>query len=96
MLKLIATALAVSLAVPAMAQQNCAPYDDVRAALFERYGEVTIATGMVSGGQRIMEMLVNEETGSWTVVYISTAGIACQVAAGSDYGTQAIPQGDPT
>jgi hypothetical protein len=90
---LIAGALALTPA--ADAATTCGPHDRAVRNLSNKYGEAPIATGMVSP-ELVMEMFVNAETGSWTVIYTNLDGISCVVGAGTEFETLgSAPKGDP-
>jgi hypothetical protein len=72
-------------------QIPCMGAPDLIAHLSERYGEGVLAAAMGQGDVRMIVM-VNDETGSWTVLAVRPDGKACAVAAGTDW--QMMPQGD--
>lgn len=83
-MKLIATALAALLAIPAHAQQrNCAPSLVVIAALEKKYGETNIEEMEAAqpGSETVIQwhMWLNEETGSWTLTG-TLNGVTCMFA----------------
>lgn len=80
----ILTALAVLLAWPAYAQNNCAPREVVLEMLTQKYGESRQSIGMM-GGANVMEMWANMETGSWSAVITRPDGIACVAASGQSF-----------
>ena len=80
-------ALAVSLAVPAWAQtRNCASRDVIVAALEDKYGETVLFIGM-TGPDGIMEIWANTDTGSWTALISSAAGLSCVASSGDGFET---------
>lgn len=85
MFKLAATALAVCLAVPAFAQERCAPKFDMRKALSEKHGEIPISAGVTNGN--LFEVWANPKTGSWTILRTIPAGLSCIMAAGGNFET---------
>lgn len=90
------TALAALFAIPAYAQQNCAPYEHVKSRLAEKYGETRQSIG--TARTQTVEVYANLETGTWTVVVTSINGTACFVSAGQNFQrlNEALPEGDPT
>jgi hypothetical protein len=87
------TALAVLLAFPAYAQQPpCAPYPDHSKALTDKYGESVMERGLSQAGVMV-EWWGNSETGTWTILTITAAGVACIVQAGELFET--LPVGAP-
>lgn len=79
--------LLLALAVPmaASAQQNCASYSAVRERLIENYQENVQSRGLFVGGQGILEIWANAETGTWTAVTIDPNGIACVRGSGEGF-----------
>ncbi len=82
---LLATALAV-FAVPAFAQSNCTTDKEALVARLtsEQYSEIYLADGVLTSGH-FMEMYVNFETGTFTVLMSVADGPTCVVAAGTDF-----------
>jgi hypothetical protein len=97
----IALALcALAFSTPANAQQACAPRDIVVRDLGEKYGENIAGTGIVNP-TTLVELFINDETGSFTVVVSSydknqNQIISCLKVGGKDW-VEAIPvpKGDP-
>lgn len=90
-MKAIAAALATLIATGAAAQQsNCGPALDLLAQLQGRYGEVAQARGLMGTGD-LLFVFANPETGSWSVVTASPAGVACLRAAGDAFEVMAPP-----
>jgi hypothetical protein len=85
------------LAAPAVAEPACALRAVVMMALAEKYGEERVALGVNSAGN-LIEMLGNEETGTWTIIVTSPQGVTCLVMDGSAFAVQAgvAKDGDPT
>lgn len=71
--------LAILAAGPASAGPNCAPRDQVVAALAERYGETRQVAGIT--GDSLMEVFASP-AGTWTLVISRPDGVSCLVAAG--------------
>lgn len=73
----------------ALAQTNCGPVVQVREALANKYGESVVARGLIAdqSGQiaAVMETWVNGESGSWTVLMTTPAGVSCIAASGGSY-----------
>jgi hypothetical protein len=74
-------ALAVCLAMPAHAEEQCGGFADMAAALSEKYGEAQHFIGMDSR-QLVTVLFINPATGSWTALLVEASGRACMVAAG--------------
>lgn len=65
--------------------------------LAEAYGEAPMAIGLA--GDRLVELFVSPQTGSWTLLVTTADGIACLAASGEDFmaagtGSFRVP-GDP-
>ena len=77
-------------AIPAAAQQACAPRADIVAHLEAKYGETRIGAGLQTRGS-VTEVFVSAESGTWTIIVTRPDGMACAVAAGeawADDGAQ--------
>ena len=86
-MKFLATAaLAVSLAMPAWAQQsrNCGPRDLVVKRLAEGFGETRQSMGL-GANNAIVEVFASEESGTWTITVTSPNGMTCLVASGQAF-----------
>ncbi len=59
-------------------------------ALTDRYGEQVRGMGLANQ-DRIMEVYVSEETGTWTITVTSADGTTCLMAAGQHFA-QMVPQ----
>lgn len=62
----------------------CGVRDKIVQQLEERYGETALSRG-VARGSGIVEMYVNPESGSWTIVVTNTKGMSCLMAAGEAF-----------
>lgn len=68
-------------AVPAFAQPSpCGPHAVVIASLEAKYGEQVIFQGMANNG--VLEVLVNQETQTWTVLATFPGMGTCLKASG--------------
>ncbi len=79
--------LAGLLTVPGAAAAQgamCGPRPMVIAQLETVHGEQRISVGLQRNAQ-IMETYANAETGSWTIIVSTPAGLACLVAAGEAF-----------
>jgi hypothetical protein len=61
--------------------QQCAPYAILATHLADRCGEAVIFQGQTSE-TAIMQLWLNAETGTWTVVYMMADAPACMVSSG--------------
>lgn len=97
MKKLLALVLAlfIVLPAPATAQSVCAERTQMIEQLEERWGEIRHSAGL-TGDDRVMEVFVNPETGTWTIIVTSPLGHACMIAAGEFFNLLLPdPGGDP-
>jgi len=94
---LAVAALAVCLALPAAAQQNCGQHDEVVELLAERYGEARWAIALDSKNNAV-EFFASTDTGTWTVLRTVPGGLSCVVSYGGAYESLSEPRptGDPT
>lgn len=95
---LTATALAVLSALPAAAQQNCAPHAEVVDILTQRYSESVVFRGIVQNGTALLRVWGNPATGSWTLTATNGEGLTCILAegqAGETIAYVAPAGGDP-
>jgi hypothetical protein len=84
----IALAAATLLQAAPSAAQNmlCGQRDIVVNELTGRYGEEVRGMGLAHQN-RIVEVFVSEETGSWTIIVTSPNGTTCLMAAGQHFAT---------
>ena len=76
------------------AQENCALRTNMVKTLERTYGEILIAFG-IAGGGGILELFVDYEDRSWTILITQTNGISCIGASGRDFEfTFATAKGD--
>lgn len=88
-------ALVALCASPLTAQPMCAERAAIIDMLGTRYGETLRSVGLV-GGNRIVEVLASDETGSWTILVTNAEGLACLIASGQHYQVvSAAPGGEP-
>ena len=79
--------LATLFALPADAQNMlCAQREMVLDELTGRYGEEVRGMGLAHQN-RIVEVFVSEETGTWTITVTSPNGMTCLMAAGQHFAT---------
>lgn len=82
---LLASVLALTLTTPLQAQQvQCGPRDNMVSYLEDTYNEVRQAEAL-SSNSLIMELYVNDDSGTWTVVYTLPDGNSCYVAHGTNF-----------
>lgn len=81
------TAVALLQATPIAAQNMlCAEREMVVNELTSRYGEQVRGMGLAHQN-RIVEVFVSEETGTWTITVTSPNGTTCLMAAGQHFAT---------
>lgn len=90
--------LAFMAAQTATAQQAhtmiCGQRDHVVGQLQSRYGEQVRSMGLAPQN-RIVEVFVSEETGSWTITVTSADGTTCLMASGQHFESfAAMPAGE--
>jgi hypothetical protein len=77
---------------PAWPQEApCAAYDDMAKALASKYGESVMERGFSQAGV-LVEWWGNAASGTWTILTVNAAGVACIVQAGELFET--LPVGD--
>lgn len=74
-------------------QMSCAQLAELAAGLAEHYGEKPVAMGLQPNGQ-LLEIFASPDSGTWTALTTSPAGLACVVATGK--GWQQGAPGDPS
>lgn len=95
----LSSLIALSSAVKGEAQtRNCGPRALVVDRLAEGYGETRQSIGL-GANNAVVEVFASEETGTWTILVTSPAGVSCLVASGQSFEnlSEELPtQGDPT
>ena len=72
-------------AAPADAQQlQCSQRAIVLTTLSDKYAEKPVAMGLASNGG-VLEVLSNNEGGTWTIIVTMPNGVSCMVAAGENW-----------
>ncbi|NKX44083.1 hypothetical protein [Roseicyclus persicicus] len=73
----------------------CGQREHVVGTLEARFGEQVRSMGLAPQN-RIVEVFVSEETGSWTITVTSADGTTCLMASGQHYESFApVPAGEP-
>lgn len=71
--------------VPSAQAMLCGPADELLANLKDRYGETKAASGVTTSGA-LFVVMVNENTGTWTLVSVDAeGGVVCMLAAGDGW-----------
>lgn len=96
MLRLIATALLVTLilSAPATAETACNKRATLIEQLDSRYAEAPVAMGLASNGS-LIEILTSGSGTTWTILMTMPDGTACLIAAGQEWETIPILSNDP-
>jgi hypothetical protein len=77
--------------------RNCAPRALVVERLASQFGESRQSIGL-GGNSQVVEVFASAETGTWTIVVSTPAGLSCVVAAGEAFENLSEPlpaQGNP-
>lgn len=89
-----------SLVAPVAAQapgtapvRACGQYDDIATQLGQHFAEIPKAFGLQQNGH-LLQVFVSEETGTWTIVSTTPAGVSCIVAAGESWETLPVSADD--
>lgn len=69
----------------------CGSHSELAVDLKQRFDEAPTAMGM-SGSAYVMEMFVNQESGTWSFVLTTTDGESCIFASGTNYEAQEPPK----
>lgn len=77
----------LSLVTPAAAQAVCGTRTDFIEHLAQRHKEAPTAMGLASNG-KLVEILTNSETHTWTIIVTNPDGSACVIAAGEAWESQ--------
>ena len=68
----------------------CAPRATVVEQLEGSWGEVRRSAGL-GASNRLIELFVAEETGTWTIIATLPTGLTCILAAGTDFELLPLP-----
>ena len=82
---ILSAAFAVSLAVPAWANSQCAPSQDLAKLMAETHGEAKIAHGLSIRSGAVIEFFVNPQTGAWSAVRTDAQGRSCMIDHGQSF-----------
>jgi hypothetical protein len=89
--------LAAPVAAPVAAQSRVRPCDHrakIVAQLAEMYHEMPVGHGLQIDGN-LLQLFVSAETGTWTLVSTTPAGLSCLVGAGRSWEMMAPPDVRP-
>jgi hypothetical protein len=76
--------IAFTTQVGAQTQPNCGPRDMVVQQLAETYGETRQSIG-IGSNNAVVEVFASADTGSWTILVTTAAGLTCLVASGQSF-----------
>ncbi|MGE3873902.1 MAG: hypothetical protein AB7F74_13180 [Parvibaculaceae bacterium] len=77
---LVIGTLTINATLPAQAQEQCGPRDQVVKLLNAKYQENQRAVGLINE-KAVMEVYISSR-GTWTMLITNEAGLACVLAAG--------------
>ncbi len=63
--------------------RNCGPHAAVTTHLAAKYGESRAMMGLAAN-QTVVEVFVNSDSGSWTIIVTRPDGVSCLVASGTN------------
>lgn len=84
-------------AATAQGTRACGPRADVLARLEGRFGETRQSVGLAAN-QSMLEVYASEDTGTWTILMTTPAGVTCLMASGQawqPWQVAKVPEGDP-
>ena len=73
---------------------TCAPRPVALKQLADKWGETR--RSVMLGRNRVFEVFVADNSGTWTILRTTPDGVSCIVASGVAYETAARPAGAPT
>ncbi len=85
--------IVLTLAIPAAAAPQCALRDTVLTHLEQKYQETPEANGVTTTGG-LIELLVNKDKDTWTLIISTPQGMSCLVAAGNGWREIKTPLGE--
>jgi hypothetical protein len=86
-------AIAVLASAGAVQAGACAPRAALTELLADRYGERSHGMGVIGAPGPAVQLFVNPDTGSWTLLELQPGGMACIAAIGTT--EQPRPEGEP-
>ncbi len=87
-----ALAIVCTFASQAQAQMACGPAEEVIARHAE-INETPDSIGLGADGSQYI-VLVNPQTGGWSIVKFNPSGLACLMIVGTDWTTDKTPPGE--
>jgi hypothetical protein len=95
MWKIFALGAALSMMTSAVsAEPPCEQRNKLVQKLAKKYQETSVAIGVGNDG-KLVEVLSNDNGGTWTIIVTSPAGVSCLVAAGEGWRSIDAPVGEP-
>lgn len=90
-LPIASAAVAFGFSAPALAEGNqpqvrmpCHDAMEIHKQLSKKYSEAPVAFGLQTNGN-LLQIYASKESGTWTVVSTTPAGLSCIVAAGKSW-----------
>jgi hypothetical protein len=83
--------LMINTALPAQAQEQCGPREEVVKALNAKYQESQRALGLIND-KAMMEVYISAK-GTWTMVVTNDQGMSCVLAAGEAWDEKPVKLG---
>lgn len=90
-MKALVASLALLIAAPAAAQQQCPIYQDLKKFALENGGMVPSGSGVTSQGKAAVIVFASPEGETWMMAIINQEGRACVVASGDQWITVIPP-----
>jgi len=78
----------------AFAQPVCIPVNVMKEQMEKTYHEFPVASGVTTKGNAVVQIYASADGKTFTVVIIGTNGIACGVAAGTDWQQNDVPKAE--
>lgn len=93
-MKTLITAAAITMiATTATAQSICGPREKILEVAKEKYNEDPVSAGVAVNGQ-LVELLLDREDGSWTIIVSRGDGVSCVATTGEAWmEVDAVPSG---
>jgi len=77
--------LILGTSVWAQGNQLCIPHEEAKKKLSDDFQENRAWVGMLQNGEGLVELYVNRETNTWTILTTRTQGTSCIASAGSPF-----------
>jgi len=80
-----AIALMSTLALPALAQEKCGTFNTVKDVHAKQLNEFPVAQGISGDGMQMLVVFAAPDGATWSIVVVTTDGVACLKARGVDW-----------